>query len=334
MGVRIAKQLGWGKQINSTPQLYLKIMNKILVTGSMGQIGSELILKLRKKYGQENVVASDIRDSTNSSLAPFEKLDVLDYNNLENIVTKYDITKIYHLAAILSANGENNPQLCWNINMNGLVNILEVARIHKLKQIITPSSIAAFGPETPKDNVPQETILLPKTIYGVTKVAGELLCDYYVKKFAMDIRGVRYPGLISSKTLPGGGTTDYAVDIFYKAVEGKKYTCFLKEDTILPMMYMDDAIRGTIELADANLEDLNYYSNYNFAAASFSCSELAEEIKKYYPDFEIEYDPDFRQQIADSWPKSIDDSVAKKDWKWKAEFDLAKITKTMIEDLR
>tara|TARA_B110000259_G_scaffold188366_1_gene246788 strand:+ start:26881 stop:27810 length:930 start_codon:yes stop_codon:yes gene_type:complete len=309
-------------------------MNKILVTGSMGQIGSELILKLRKKYGQENVIASDIRDSTNPSLAPFEKLDVLDYNNLENIVTKYDITKIYHLAAILSANGENNPQLCWNINMNGLVNVLEVARIHKLKQIITPSSIAAFGPETPKDNVPQETILLPKTIYGVTKVAGELLCDYYVKKFAMDIRGVRYPGLISSKTLPGGGTTDYAVDIFYKAVEGKKYTCFLKEDTTLPMMYMDDAIRGTIELADANLEDLDYYSNYNFAATSFSCSELAAEIKKYYPDFEIEYDPDFRQQIADSWPRSIDDSVAKRDWKWKAEFDLEKITKTMIEDLR
>ncbi len=309
-------------------------MNKILVTGSMGQIGSELILKLRKKYGQENVIASDIRDSTNPSLAPFEKLDVLDYNNLENIVTKYDITKIYHLAAILSANGENNPQLCWNINMNGLVNVLEVARIHKLKQIITPSSIAAFGPETPKDNVPQETILLPKTIYGVTKVAGELLCDYYVKKFAMDIRGVRYPGLISSKTLPGGGTTDYAVDIFYKAVEGKKYTCFLKEDTTLPMMYMDDAIRGTIELADANLEDLDYYSNYNFAATSFSCSELAAEIKKYYPDFEIEYDPDFRQEIADSWPRSIDDSVAKRDWKWKAEFDLEKITKTMIEDLR
>ena len=309
-------------------------MNKILVTGSMGQIGSELILKLRKKYGQENVIASDIRDSTNPSLAPFEKLDVLDYNNLENIVTKYDITKTYHLAAILSANGENNPQLCWNINMNGLVNVLEVARIHKLKQIITPSSIAAFGPETPKDNVPQETILLPKTIYGVTKVAGELLCDYYVKKFAMDIRGVRYPGLISSKTLPGGGTTDYAVDIFYKAVEGKKYTCFLKENTRLPMMYMDDAIRGTIELADANLEDLDYYSNYNFAATSFSCSELAAEIKKYYPDFEIEYDPDFRQEIADSWPRSIDDSVAKRDWKWKAEFDLEKITKTMIEDLR
>ena len=218
--------------------------------------------------------------------------------------------------------------------MNGLANILEIARINKLKQIITPSSIAAFGPETPKDNVPQETILLPKTIYGVTKVAGELLCDYYVKKFGMDIRGVRYPGLISSKTLPGGGTTDYAVDIFYKAVERKKYTCFLKENTVLPMMYMDDAIKGTIELAEANFEDLNYYSNYNFAAVSFSCKEVVQEIKKHYPNFEIEYKPDFRQEIADSWPRSIDDSIAKKDWGWQAEFDLTKITKTMINDLK
>jgi nucleoside-diphosphate-sugar epimerase len=308
-------------------------MDKILVTGSLGQIGSELVLKLREKHGQENVIASDVRDLEDLSFIPFEKLDVLNYNNIENIVTKYKITKIYHLAAILSANGENNPQLCWNINMNGLVNILEIARIHKLKQIITPSSIAAFGPETPKDNVPQETILLPKTIYGVTKVAGELLCDYYVKKFNMDIRGIRYPGLISSKTLPGGGTTDYAVDIFYKAVASKKYSCFLKEDTILPMMYMDDAIRGTIELAEANFEDLTYYSNYNFAAVSFSCEEIATEIKKHYPDFEIEYKPDFRQKIADSWPRSIDDSVAKKDWGWKAEFDLKKITQTMINDL-
>ena len=308
-------------------------MDKILVTGSLGQIGSELVLKLREKHGQENVIASDVRDLEDLSFIPFEKLDVLNYNNIENIVTKYKITKIYHLAAILSANGENNPQLCWNINMNGLVNILEIARIHKLKQIITPSSIAAFGQETPKDNVPQETILLPKTIYGVTKVAGELLCDYYVKKFNMDIRGIRYPGLISSKTLPGGGTTDYAVDIFYKAVASKKYSCFLKEDTILPMMYMDDAIRGTIELAEANFEDLTYYSNYNFAAVSFSCEEIATEIKKHYPDFEIEYKPDFRQKIADSWPRSIDDSVAKKDWGWKAEFDLKKITQTMINDL-
>jgi nucleoside-diphosphate-sugar epimerase len=309
-------------------------MDKILVTGSLGQIGSELVLKLREKYGTENIIASDVRDLQDQSFQPFEKLDVLDYNNIENIIKKYQITKIYHLAAILSANGENNPQLCWNINMNGLVNILEIARIYKIKQIITPSSIAAFGPETPKYDVPQETILLPKTIYGVTKVAGELLCDYYVKKFGMDIRGIRYPGLISSKTLPGGGTTDYAVDIFYKAVEGKKYTCFLNENTILPMMYMDDAIRGTIELAEANFEDLTYYSNYNFAAVSFSCKEVAEEIKKHYPNFDIEYKPDFRQQIADSWPRSIDDKIAQKDWGWKAEFDLAKIAETMIKDLK
>ena len=309
-------------------------MDKILVTGSLGQIGSELVLKLREKYGRENIIASDVKNLEDQSFMPFEKLDVLDYQNIENIVKKYQITKIYHLAAILSANGENNPQLCWNINMNGLVNILEIARIHNLKQIITPSSIAAFGPETPKDNVPQETILLPKTIYGITKVAGELLCDYYVKKFNMDIRGIRYPGLISSKTLPGGGTTDYAVDIFYKAVEGKKYTCFLKEDTILPMMYMDDAIKGTIDLAEANFEDLNYFSNYNFAAVSFSCKDIANEIKKHYPNFEIEYKPDFRQKIADSWPRSIDDSVAKEDWGWQAEFDLEKITETMIKDLK
>ena len=309
-------------------------MDKILVTGSLGQIGSELVLKLREKHGKENIIASDVRDLEDQSFLPFEKLDVLNYQSIENIVKKYQITKIYHLAAILSANGENNPQLCWDINMNGLANILEIARINKLKQIITPSSIAAFGPETPKDNVPQETILLPKTIYGVTKVAGELLCDYYVKKFGMDIRGVRYPGLISSKTLPGGGTTDYAVDIFYKAVERKKYTCFLKENTVLPMMYMDDAIKGTIELAEANFKDLNYYSNYNFAAVSFSCKEVAQEIKKHYPNFEIEYKPDFRQEIADSWPRSIDDSIAKKDWGWQAEFDLTKITKTMINDLK
>jgi threonine 3-dehydrogenase len=309
-------------------------MNKILITGALGQIGSELSLKLKQKYGEENVISSDIRDCDNTELYPFEKLDILDYKNIERVVKKHKIDIIYHLAAILSANGENNPQLCWNINMNGLTNILEIARIYKLKQIITPSSIAAFGPETPKENVPQETLLFPKTIYGVTKVAGELLCDYYVKKFNMDIRGVRYPGLISSKTLPGGGTTDYAVDIFYKAVEGKTYECFLEKDTILPMMYMEDAIRGTIELSEAKFKNLKYHSNFNFAGVSFSCEDLANEIKKHIPDFKIEYKADFRQKIADSWPKSIDDSIARENWGWKHEYDIKKITEKMISDLR
>ncbi len=217
--------------------------------------------------------------------------------------------------------------------MNGLYNILEVSHELKLDKIICPSSIAAFGPETPRENTPQETILLPKTMYGVTKVAGELLCDYYVNKFGLDIRGVRYPGLISSKTLPGGGTTDYAVEIFYEAIKHKKYTCFLDKDTILPMMYMPDAIRGTIKLAEADFKNLKHHSNFNFAGISFSCEELANSIKKHIPEFEIEYKPDFRQKIADTWPQSIDDSSSKNEWGWKAEYDLDKMTADMLEKI-
>jgi len=309
---------------------------KILVTGALGQIGSELTLALKKDYGDENVITSDIKDEKEvaKELLPYEHLDVLDKSKLEEIVKKHNIDVIYHLAAILSAVGEKKPELCWNINMNGLHNILEVAKDLNLKQIICPSSIAAFGPETPRDNTPQQTILLPKTMYGVTKVAGELLCEYYVNKFGLDIRGIRYPGLISHKTLPGGGTTDYAVEIFYEAIKNKHYTCFLKEDTKMPMMYMDDAIRGTIELAKADKENLENHCDFNFAAISLTPEEIAKEIKKHIPEFTIDYKPDFRQQIADTWPRSIDDSEARKQWNWNHEYDLSKMVEVMLKNLR
>ncbi len=309
-------------------------MTKILVTGALGQIGSELTAALKKKYGSENVVTSDVRtDKISEEFLPYETLNVLDKTRLAEIVTKHQITVIYHLAAILSAAGEKNPQLCWDVNMTGLHNVLEVARELKVKQIICPSSIAVFGPETPRINTPQETVILPKTMYGLTKAAGELLCDYYVEKFGLDVRGIRYPGLISYKTLPGGGTTDYAVEIFYEAIKNKKYKCFLKADTVLPMMYMDDAIRGTIQLAETDFAKLKNHSNFNFAGISFSCAELAAEIKKHILEFEISYEPDFRQKIADSWPASIDDSASREQWGWKVEYDLEKMTADMIKNL-
>lgn len=311
-------------------------MTKILVTGALGQIGSELTLALKEIYGNENVITSDIKDKKDVplSLLPYENINVLDKSRLEEVVKKHKIDIIYHLAAILSAVGEKNPLLCWDINMNGLHNVLEVAKELKLTQIICPSSIAVFGPETPRINTPQQTVLLPKTMYGVTKVSGELLCEYYVNKFGLDIRGIRYPGLISYKTLPGGGTTDYAVEIFYEALKNKKYKCFLEKDTIMPMMFMDDAIRGTIKLSQAKIEDLKDHSNFNFAGMSFSCEELANEIKKHIPDFEISYEPDFRQQIANSWPQSIDDKEARDQWGWKPEYDLAKMVEIMLENLK
>ncbi|MCE3255028.1 MAG: NAD-dependent epimerase/dehydratase [Rickettsiaceae bacterium] len=308
---------------------------KILVTGAIGQIGSELLTELRKKYGAQNVIASDIRSPKpeESEFEPFELLDVLDKRGIENIVKKHQINVIYHLSAILSAAGEKNPHLCWDVNMNGLHNILEIAREFGIKQVMCPSSIAVFGPETPRQNTPQETVLLPKTMYGVTKVAGELLCEYYVTKFGLDVRGIRYPGLISSKTLPGGGTTDYAVEIFYEAIKHKKYSCFLQADTVLPMMYLPDAIRGTIELSEADFSSLKHHCNFNFAGMSFSCAEIAAEIKKHIPEFEIEYKPDFRQKIADSWPQSIDDSSSRNEWGWKPQYNLERMVEDMIEKL-
>jgi len=308
---------------------------KILVTGALGQIGSELSIALKKIYGEKNVITSDLHSSNiKDEFQPYETLNILDKQALASVIKKYEITTIYHLAAILSATGEKNPQLCFDVNIIGLYNVLEVARELKIKQIICPSSIAVFGPETPRDNTPQQTVILPKTMYGLSKASGELLCDYYVQKYNIDIRGLRYPGLISYKTPPGGGTTDYAVEIFYEALKNKSYKCFLKADTTLPMMYMNDAIRGTIQLAETDFTKLKNHSNFNFAGVSFSCQQLADEITKHLPEFKISYEPDFRQKISDSWPKSIDDSEAKKQWGWKAEYDLAKITADMLMNLQ
>jgi nucleoside-diphosphate-sugar epimerase len=313
-----------------------KEMKKIMVTGSVGQIGSELTMVLRKKYGNDNVLATDCRTELNPELrdsGPFELINVTKKETIEEVVKKYNIDTIYHLSAILSAAGEKNPELCWDVNMNGTYNILEVALEHEMTRIFIPSSIAAFGPETPLDNTPQETILRPKTMYGVTKVAGELLSDYYVKRFGLDIRGCRYPGIISYETLPGEGTTGYAVIIYYEAVKNKKYTCFVKEDTRLPMMYMPDCLKAALDLMEADFSRLKHHSDFNVAAMSFSAGELAAEIKKYIPEFTCEYEPDFRQEIADSWPNSLDDSAAREEWGWEPSYDLAAMTKDMLEAL-
>jgi len=308
---------------------------KILITGALGQIGSELSSALKKIYGEKNVITSDLKTSgIADEYQPYETLDILNKTALAEVIKKHNIDVIYHLAAILSASGEKNPQLCFDVNIIGLYNVLEVARELNIKQIICPSSIAVFGPETPRDNTPQQTIILPKTMYGITKASGELICNYFVQKYQMDIRGLRYPGLISYKAPPGGGTTDYAVEIFYQAITKKSYQCFLKPDTTLPMMYMEDAIRGTIELSQIEFKKLKNYCDFNFAGISFSCQELADEIKKSIPDFVISYAPDFRQKIADSWPKSIDDSEARNQWGWKPQFNLEKMTLDMIKNLR
>ena len=308
----------------------------ILVTGAVGQIGSEITMELRRRYGNDNVVAAGHKKKPSMTLqnsGPFEFIDVTKKEELEKIVEKYKIDTVYHMAAILSAVGEEKPNLAWNVNMNGLYNILEISREHSIR-VFCPSSIAVFGPETPKENTPQETILRPTTMYGVTKVAGEMLCDYYFRKFGVDVRGIRYPGIISSETLPGGGTTDYAVDIFYEAVKNKRYTCFVKKETVLPMMYMPDCIKATIDLMNAPLSSLKHHSDFNITAMSFSAGELAEEIKKYIPDFVCEYKPDFRQNIAESWPMSIDDSAARKEWGWKPDYDLATMTTDMLKKLK
>lgn len=309
-------------------------MSKILIMGACGQIGVELTLALRKIHGNENVFASDLREN-HPMLAdgPFVQLDATDAVKTREVVEKEGITDIYLLAALLSATGEKNPKLCWDLNMSSLRQILDLGVEKKLK-IFWPSSIAVFGPTTPRDNTPQQTVIEPSTMYGITKYAGEMLCQYYANKFGLDVRSVRYPGLISWKSEPGGGTTDYAVEIFYEAIKNKKYTCFLSENTYLPMMYMDDAIRATIELMQAPSENIKNRMSYNLSAISFSPTEIANEIKKHIPELEISYAPDHRQAIADSWPASIDDSVARSDWGWKHEFDLAKMTEVMLVNLK
>ncbi len=311
-------------------------MKRILVTGACGQIGSELTMALRERYGGEHVVATGRKTAPSPALrdsGPFEFIDVARRETLEAVVDKYKIDTIYHMAAILSATGEQNPQLAWDVNINGLYNVLEVARERNMVRVFCPSSIAAFGPETPRENTPQETVLRPTTMYGVTKVAGELLCNYYFKRFGLDVRGVRYPGIISSETLPGGGTTDYAVAIFYEAIKHKRYTCFVRADTVLPMMYMPDCIRGTMMLMEADLSRLKHHADFNMAGVSFSAGELAAEIQKHIPDFVCSYEPDFRQAIADSWPRTIDDSAAREEWGWQPMYGLEEMTKDMLEKL-
>ena len=312
-------------------------MKKILVTGAVGQIGSELTMELRARYGAANVVAAGHTTSPGTTLresGPFETLDVTDQAALATVMDKHAITEIYHMAALLSVVGEKHPQRCWQVNVDGLKNVLEIARERGGVRLFCPSSIAVFGSGTPRDQTPQETILAPTTMYGVTKVAGELLCDYYAKQFQVDVRGLRYPGIISSETLPGGGTTDYAVEIFYKASAEKRYTCFLAANTTLPMLYMPDAIKATIDLMLADSKKLKHPANYNLAAMSFSAAELAAEIKQHIPEFVVNYQPDFRQAIADSWPRSIDDSMARQEWGWQPAFDLRTMTADMLTKLR
>ncbi len=313
-----------------------RAMKRILVTGSVGQIGSELTMELRRLHGNESVVATGHKTQPSEELhksGPFHFIDIRDRKELDNIVKQYDIDTIYNMAAVLSAAGEKNPQLCWDVNIKGFMNVLEVARENELARVVNPSSIAVFGPLTPRDNTPTDTILQPTTMYGVTKVAGELLGDYYFHRFGLDVRGVRLPGVISYKTFPGGGTTDYAVAIFYEAIQRKSYKCFMREDTVLPMMYMPDALKALVDLAKAPLEKLKHHCNFNVGAMSFTAGELAAEIKKHIPEFEVTYEPDFRQAIADSWPRSVDDSVAREEWGWSPEYNLERMTKDMIEKL-
>ena len=307
-------------------------MTKILVIGCLGQVGSELTEGLRDKYGIENVIGSDIREPDHYE-GPFEILDILDKDRLYELVKKYNITEVYNLAALLSATAEKSPAFAWRLNMEGLFHTLDLAKEGHLKKIFWPSSIAVFGPSTPKQNTPQDTTADPNTVYGISKLAGERWCDYYFEKYGVDVRSVRYPGLIGYKSLPGGGTTDYAVDIFHQALANGKYECFLKEDMTLPMMYMPDAIRATMQIMEEPAEKIKVRSSYNIAGISFNPAEIADAIRKEIPDFEISYNPDFRQAIAESWPQVIDDSKARDDWNWKHDYDLEAMVKNMLQNL-
>lgn len=308
--------------------------DKILIIGAGGQLGTELTQGLWNLYGKENVIATDIKDPQGIlSQGNFEILDVLKQKNLFEFIRKNNITQIYHLAAVLSATGEKNPKFAWHLNMDGLVHVLDAAVEYKIDKVYWPSSIAVFGPTTPKDKTPQHTIMDPTTIYGISKFAGERWCDWYWRNKGVDVRSLRYPGLIGYKSKPGGGTTDYAVDIFFKALVDKKYECFLKEDTYLPMMYMDDAVKATLDIMEAAPEKILIRSSYNISAMSFCPAEIAAEIKKYIPDFSITYNPDYRQTIADSWPKSIDDSAARSNWGWKHSFGLEQMTMEILAHL-
>lgn len=308
----------------------------ILVIGALGQIGSELTTELRKNFGERHVVASDIveKRTMKNHEGIYEHLNVLDKERLKIIIKKYKINQVYLLAAILSARAEDNPHFAWRLNMESLFNVLELAREGHIKKVFWPSSIAIFGPTTPRKNTPQHTVTDPTTAYGISKLAGERWCEYYFEKFGVDVRSLRYPGLISYQTQPGGGTTDYAVDIYFQAVKRNAYTSFLSEKTYLPMMYMPDALRATVEIMSAASEQIKLRSSYNLSAMSFSPKEVAQEIQKHLPDFKISYKPDFRQQIADSWPASINDSRARKDWGWKHAYDLKKMTRDMLEHLQ
>ena len=311
-------------------------MSKILVLGSCGQIGTELVLALREKFGNQTVIAADLKEACPAILknGPYVQLDALDKEGVRSYIIGENIKEVYLLAALLSATAEKNPEFAWRLNMEGLFTILDLAKEGQLQKIFWPSSIAVFGPTTPANQTPQHTVMEPTTVYGISKQAGERWCEYYFNKFGVDVRSIRYPGLISYKSLPGGGTTDYAVDIFYKAKSEGKFTSFLNADTALPMMFMDDAIRATIELMEAPSEQVKIRSAYNLAGCSFTPAELAAEIQTILPDFNIDYAPDFRQTIADSWPNSIDDSAAANDWGWKALFDTKAMVEVMLENIQ
>ena len=307
-----------------------------LIIGAAGQVGSELTATLRESYSPSTIIASDVKDPPEyvKESGPFYELDVLNKEQIAKIIQENNVTEIYNLAALLSATAEEKPMFGWDLNMNGLLNTLNLAKDNGIKRVFWPSSIAVFGPSTPKNNTPQTTIMDPNTVYGISKLAGERWCNYYFEKYGVDTRSIRYPGLISYKTEPGGGTTDYAVDIFHQALDNEQYTCFLNNDTLLPMLYMPDAIRGTIELMEAKTEQLSIKSSYNLAGFSFSPKMLADAIKQHIPNFSIDYQPDFRQSIAESWPSIIDDTVAKQDWNWEPAFSIDDMVKDMIANLK